>query len=257
MIAVAIALPLGYLGATILRRRAEFPVLRPVLDVIVAMPLSIPAVIFGVGFLFAYTRGPLVLYGTNWVLVLVYITLMIPFSARMQLSGMVALGDSYQEASRVSGGDVLRTHLTIMAPLMRATFAGAAADVHPARERVRRLAARALPDPERDGNRSLQLLRNGLYRWSRPHARHGRRHRGGRGDRDDRRWLRHLQGCDRSSAPSGRRHRRRQRIRLALCEAFAARERIAMSDVDRRTRSRRERSPTTPAPRCWRFRPTS
>jgi iron(III) transport system permease protein len=127
VIAVAITLPLGYLGATILRRREEFPVLRPVLDIIVAMPLSIPAVIFGVGFLFAYTRGPLVLYGTNWVLVLVYITLMIPFSARMQLSGMVALGDSYQEASRVSGGGVLRTHLTIMAPLMRATFAGAAA----------------------------------------------------------------------------------------------------------------------------------
>ena len=127
VIAVAITLPLGYLGATILRRREEFPVLRPLLDIIVAMPLSIPAVIFGVGFLFAYTRGPLVLYGTNWVLVLVYITLMIPFSARMQLSGMVALGDSYQEASRVSGGGVLRTHLTIMAPLMRATFAGAAA----------------------------------------------------------------------------------------------------------------------------------
>ena len=127
VIAVAITLPLGYLAATILRRREEFPVLRPLLDIIVAMPLSIPAVIFGVGFLFAYTRGPLVLYGSNWVLVLVYITLMIPFSARMQLSGMVALGDSYQEASRVSGGGVLRTHLTIMAPLMRATFAGAAA----------------------------------------------------------------------------------------------------------------------------------
>jgi iron(III) transport system permease protein len=98
-----------------------------VLDVVVAMPLSIPAVIFGVGFLFAYTRGPLVLYGSNWVLVLVYITLMVPFSARMQLSGMIALGDSYQEASRVSGGGVLRTHLMIMTPLMRATFAGAAA----------------------------------------------------------------------------------------------------------------------------------
>jgi len=127
VIAVAITLPLGYLGATVLRRRDEFPVLRPLLDLIVAMPLSIPAVIFGVGFLFAYTRGPLVLYGSNWVIVLVYVTLMIPFSARMQLSGMVALGDSYQEASRVSGGGLFRTHFTIMAPLMRATFAAAAA----------------------------------------------------------------------------------------------------------------------------------
>jgi iron(III) transport system permease protein len=127
VIAVAITLPLGYFGATILRRRDEFPVLRPLLDLIVAMPLSIPAVIFGVGFLYAYTRGPLVLYGSNWVIILVYVTLMVPFSARMQLSGMIALGDSYQEASRVSGGGVFRTHLTIMAPLMRATFAGTAA----------------------------------------------------------------------------------------------------------------------------------
>ena len=127
VIAVAITLPLGYIGATILRRRDEFPILRPLLDFVVAMPLSIPAVIFGVGFLFAYTRGPFVLYGSYWVIVLVYVTLMVPFSARMQLSGMVALGDSYQEASRVSGAGVFRTHLTIMAPLMRATFAGAAA----------------------------------------------------------------------------------------------------------------------------------
>ena len=35
------------------------------LDFVVAMPLSIPAVIFGVGFLLAYTNGPLVLYGTK------------------------------------------------------------------------------------------------------------------------------------------------------------------------------------------------
>jgi iron(III) transport system permease protein len=45
----------------------------------------------------------------------------------MQLSGMVALGDSYREASRVSGAGVLRTNLRIMAPLMRGTFAAAAA----------------------------------------------------------------------------------------------------------------------------------
>ncbi len=32
------------------------------------MPLSIPAVIFGVGFLLTYTHEPFVLYGTKWVL---------------------------------------------------------------------------------------------------------------------------------------------------------------------------------------------
>jgi iron(III) transport system permease protein len=93
----------------------------------VAMPLGIPAVIFGVGFLLAYTREPFVLYGTRWVIVLVYVTLMLPFTTRMQLSGMVALGDAYVEASRVSGAGALRTNLRIIIPLMRGPLGGAAA----------------------------------------------------------------------------------------------------------------------------------
>ena len=127
VIAVAVTLPLGYVAATVLRSRGRHRLLRPVLDVIVALPLSIPAVIFGVGFLLAYTNKPFVLYGTKWVMVLVYITLMMPFSTRMQLSGMAALGDAYAEASRVSGAGLLRTNLRIIAPLLRGTFGGAAA----------------------------------------------------------------------------------------------------------------------------------
>ena len=76
--------------------------------------------IFGVGFLLTYTNQPLVLYGTSWVMILVYVTLMIPFATRMQLSGLAALGDSYIEAARVSGAGWLRAHLTILVPLLRA-----------------------------------------------------------------------------------------------------------------------------------------
>jgi iron(III) transport system permease protein len=125
--AVAIALPAGYITASLLRRGRQHRITSPILDFIVAMPLSIPAVIFGVGFLLVYTNEPLVLYGTKWVLVLVYVTLMIPFSTRMQLAGMAALGDAYNEASRVCGAGLIRTQLQIMAPLMRGTFGGAAA----------------------------------------------------------------------------------------------------------------------------------
>ena len=125
--AVAIALPAGYITASLLRRGRQHRITSPILDFIVAMPLSIPAVIFGVGFLLVYTNEPLVLYGTKWVLVLVYVTLMIPFSTRMQLAGMAALGDAYNEASRVCGAGLIRTQLSIMAPLMRGTFGGAAA----------------------------------------------------------------------------------------------------------------------------------
>ena len=73
------------------------------LDFIVSMPLGVPAVLFGAGFLLTYTEGPFVLYGTRWVIVLVYVTLMLPFATRMQLSALVSLGDGYIEAARVSG----------------------------------------------------------------------------------------------------------------------------------------------------------
>ncbi len=78
------------------------------LDFIVAIPLGIPAVLFGAGFLLTYTEGPFVLYGTRWVIVLVYVTLMLPFATRMQLSAMVSLGDGYVEAARVSGSGVIQ-----------------------------------------------------------------------------------------------------------------------------------------------------
>ncbi len=125
--AVAIVLPLGYVAATFLQRAGRHRIGRPVLDFVVAMPLSIPAAIFGVGFLLTYTREPFVLYGTPWVMILVYVTLMIPFSTRMQLSGLAALGNAYVEAARVSGAGAIRTHLSILIPLLRPTFGGAAA----------------------------------------------------------------------------------------------------------------------------------
>jgi len=125
---VAIALPVGFVAAALLLRGGRrYPVLRSFVDFITAMPLGIPAVIFGVGFLLTYTKAPLILYGTRWVIILVYVTLMLPFTTRMQLSGLVALGDTYTEASRVSGAGTVETNVRVILPLMRSTLGGAAA----------------------------------------------------------------------------------------------------------------------------------
>jgi iron(III) transport system permease protein len=127
LIAVAIALVIGFLVAVVLLRGRRHRVVRTLLDIIVAMPLGVPAVIFGAGFLFAYTRPPLVLYGTIWVLVVVYVTLMLPFTTRMQIAGMLQLGNAYLEASRTSGANAFWTDVRITLPLMRSTIGGAAA----------------------------------------------------------------------------------------------------------------------------------
>lgn len=127
VVAALITLPIAYLSALLLRKRRQHRVAGPTLDFVVAMPLSIPAVIFGVGFLMTYTSEPLVWYGTRKVLILVYVTLMIPFATRMISAGIAALGDSYMEAARVAGSGVIRTHLRILVPLLRPTIGGAAA----------------------------------------------------------------------------------------------------------------------------------
>lgn len=124
---VLITLPIGYVIADmVVRKRGSAPV-RSLLDLVVNLPLGVPAVVFGAGFFFTYTKKPFVLYGTYWVMIIVYVTLMLPFSVRMQLAARMSLGPSYENAARVSGAGPFKTHLTIMLPLTRAALSGAGA----------------------------------------------------------------------------------------------------------------------------------
>ena len=61
------------------------------------------------------------------MIILVYVTLMLPFTTRMQLAGMVSLGNNYHEAARTSGAGALRTNVNIVLPLLRPTIGGAGA----------------------------------------------------------------------------------------------------------------------------------
>jgi iron(III) transport system permease protein len=124
---VLISLPVGYIAAEVIYRKRGGRFMRALTDVLVNLPLGIPAVVFGAGFLFTYTQPPLVLYGKTIVIVLVYVTLMLPFTTRMQLAARYSLGDSYEAAARVSGAGALRTHATIIIPMIRGALAGAAA----------------------------------------------------------------------------------------------------------------------------------
>jgi len=125
--AAVLVLPIGFVAAMVLVRNRENRICRWVLDVLVALPLGVPSVVFGVGFLLAYTAAPLMLYGSRWVMILVYITLMVPFATRTLISGLIALGDSYVAASRSCGANAVQTGFFILLPLMRGSVAGAGA----------------------------------------------------------------------------------------------------------------------------------
>ena len=127
VIAVAIALPIGFAAASIILRGTRYRYLRVALDFIVSLPLGIPAVVIGAGFLLTYMNPPFVLYGTPQVLILVYVTLMLPYATRMLMTEMSGLGSQYIEASRVCGAGMFMTIVRVLLPLMRTSITSAAA----------------------------------------------------------------------------------------------------------------------------------
>lgn len=127
VVSVLIVLVIGYVISELLEWEVLPTAARAVIEFVTFLPVGVPAVIFGAGFLFAYTKPPLVLYGSTTVLVLVYVTLMIPYATRLISSARVALGKEYGAAARASGANALRTHLDIYIPLLRPAMGGAAA----------------------------------------------------------------------------------------------------------------------------------
>ncbi|MFI5957486.1 ABC transporter permease [Cryptosporangium sp. NPDC051539] len=163
-VAVLFCVPIGFVAANLLVRGRRHAVLRLLADLITALPLGIPAVIFGVGFLLAYTEPPFILYGTRAVIILVYIVLMVPFATRLQMTALLSLGETYHEASATSGASPLTTTLRVTLPLLRPAVLSAMAlmFILLTHEFAASLLVRA-PTTQVMGTRLFDLWSNGSY----------------------------------------------------------------------------------------------
>jgi iron(III) transport system permease protein len=81
-------------------------------------PIAIPGIVLGVGLFLAYTRGPIVLYGTLWILLLAYLTIELPAAYQQLQSSFQSLSPELEEASRILGASRLRMLRDITAPLL-------------------------------------------------------------------------------------------------------------------------------------------
>jgi len=81
-------------------------------------PIAIPAIALGVGLFLAYTRGPVVLYGTLWILLIAYVTIELPAAYQQLQASFRALSPEMEDASRVLGASRLRTLRDVTAPLL-------------------------------------------------------------------------------------------------------------------------------------------
>lgn len=125
---VVLTVPTAYLVARLIHRRRH-PALVGILEAAALASLGIPAVIFGIGFLLAFTEGPFRLYSTDLGMVIVYSVLMLPFAVRVQLSARANIGDEMDAAAAANGAGLVRRTLRIDLPLMRSALASGAAVV--------------------------------------------------------------------------------------------------------------------------------
>jgi iron(III) transport system permease protein len=109
----ALALVVSYLTT---RRLVIF---HRALGFLAAAPMAIPGIVLGVGLFLSYTRPPLVLYGTLWILLLAFLTIELPAGFQQLQSAISGLHPELEEASRIFGATRLRSLWQITAPLLR------------------------------------------------------------------------------------------------------------------------------------------
>jgi iron(III) transport system permease protein len=82
-------------------------------------PIAIPGIVLGVGLFLSYTRPPLVLYGTLWILLIAYVTIELPAAYQQLQSAFRAVHPELEDASRILGATQLQALRHVTAPLLR------------------------------------------------------------------------------------------------------------------------------------------
>ena len=82
-------------------------------------PLVIPGIVLAVGLFIAYSRPPLVLYGTIWILFVAFLTKEMPIGFSQAESTFKSIHLELEDASRIIGANRLISLKDITAPLAR------------------------------------------------------------------------------------------------------------------------------------------
>jgi iron(III) transport system permease protein len=90
-----------------------------VLGFLATAPVAIPGIVLGVGLFLSYTRPPLQIYGTLWILLLAFITIALPSAYQQLQAAFRTIHPELEDASRILGATRLRSLWQITAPLLR------------------------------------------------------------------------------------------------------------------------------------------
>jgi iron(III) transport system permease protein len=121
--AATIGTALALIAAYLVARRAVPG--WPLLGFLATAPLAIPSIVLGVGLFLAYTRPPLLLFGTLWIMLIAFVTIEFPAAYQQLVAVVGGIGAELEEAGRLLGATRLRVLRDITSPLMRSGLVAA------------------------------------------------------------------------------------------------------------------------------------
>ncbi len=98
---------------------------RRALDVVTVLPVAIPGIIIGLGYLWSWISLPVGLYGTVWIIVLAYVSQFAPQATRAIAGSLVQIHPELEESSRICGAGFWTTLRHVVLPLARPGVASA------------------------------------------------------------------------------------------------------------------------------------
>jgi len=119
VIALAVALAIAYVAH---RRLVPFS---SALTYVAMAPFVIPGIVLAIGFYAAYTRQPLVLYGTAWILILAFATRFLPIAYANSDAAIRSINPELEDAVRILGGSRALALRRVVMPLLQRGLAGA------------------------------------------------------------------------------------------------------------------------------------
>jgi len=119
LIALVLALCIAYI---VQRRLVPFG---NTLSFLAMAPFVIPGIVLAIGFYAAYTRPPLLLYGTAWILILAFATRFLPIAYANCGAALRSINPELEDAVRILGGGRLLALRRVVAPLLKRGLAGA------------------------------------------------------------------------------------------------------------------------------------
>lgn len=88
-------------------------------DLFVTLPMAVPGILLGLGYSIAFNRPPLLLAGTSFIIIAIFLVRTVPYSQRAVVAAIMQVHKSLTEASTLAGATEFQTFRRIIFPLIR------------------------------------------------------------------------------------------------------------------------------------------